>query len=63
MEKGRAAPFSQSMMPSVRKRRRASIAASTQRQISPGTARMKQYSTTGQMPMGVPRTKLFSAYT
>lgn len=35
--------------------RDASIAARMHRQISPGTASTKQYSTTGQMPIGVPR--------
>ena len=35
--------------------RDASIAARMHRQISPGTASTKQYSTTGQTPIGVPR--------
>lgn len=35
--------------------RDASIAARMHRQISPGTASTKQYNTTGQMPIGVPR--------
>lgn len=41
--------------PSALFSRDASIAARMQRQISPGTASTKQYSTTGQMPIGVPR--------
>ena len=35
--------------------RDASIAAKMHRQISPGTASTKQYNTTGQTPIGVPR--------
>lgn len=35
--------------------RDASIAARMHRQISPGTASTKQYSTTGQTPIGVPK--------
>ena len=41
--------------PSALFSRDASIAARMHRQISPGTASTKQYSTTGQMPIGVPR--------